>query len=305
MSGLAKGLFVFLILVVALSYIVYRQDVTVIDTKKDAYISTIRAASQVATREIMNVMDVNFIYDGTKREAKDIPIDMNALKSFNRTLDRILQTQKDGKLKDVSRLNIVMTGFVTYDYVVGVVYEGGVLLDDDQVFSGSYLMPGDYSVHVVSPQLPSEINDKIWQFTLGDKVIIGNTDYILDGNFIKLNITDAGTDISSFLSSVGFLTGKDLANYVVMSKIDEYLNNYSGASFNKVASNIGSSILINLGKTNYSENKTNYTTKASVISGPGMFAIVDVYTGKAGNESLYERIASFGGSELRELSEWE
>ena len=83
-----------------------------------------------------------------------------------------------------------------------------------------------------------------------------------------------------------------------MDSIDNYLNSYSGASFNPVADNTQEEIEIELGKSKYSSNRGEYNTKSSVIDGPGMFAIVDVYKGSGDNMRLYQRVASFGGSEL-------
>jgi hypothetical protein len=330
MKGLTKGLFVFMIILISLSYLMTRADISIIDTRKDAYVSMIRAASQVATRELINTMDINFLYDGDRREAQDIPVDMNALLVFNRTLDRILTSQSDNRLQNVSRMSIVMTGFVTYDHIVGVVYPGGTLTDDEFLFVGTHLLPADYSIHVEAPILntptASVVNNKIWQFTLGNVVRIrdvGGTTFVEwylqevgSQSWIR-HITTRGTDlpdtedvfnvnITTFLRGIGFATGKELSEFVVMTKIDEYLNNYSGASFNPIARNTGASTLVNLGKTDVSSDRGAFTSRSSVISGPGMFAVVDVFTGTTGNETLFERIASFGGSELvsRDISRW-
>lgn len=286
MSNAGKALFSLFLVLTMMTYIVYKSDVIVFDTKKDVYVSSIRAASQVATKEIIDVTDVNFIYDGNRREASDISVNLGALDTFRSTLTRILDSKKDGSLVGVTNINVPLTGFVTYKYIVGVTY-------DD-----IYLLPMGYTYEMKDTNVPSELRDKIWNFTLGDKVYIDNKEYTANGTVLTESITKNDYEIKPFLDRYGFKELSEFSKYIVMDCIDSYLNEYSGASFNPIADNTQAETRFTMGKSNFSSNRGEYIKKSSLIEGPGLFAIVDVYTGSGNEQKLYQRIASFGGSEL-------
>lgn len=286
MSNAGKALFSLFLVITMITFIVYKSDVVVFDTKKDVYVSAIRAASQVATKEIIDVTDVNFIYDGNRREASDISVNLGALDTFRETLTRILDSKKDGSLVGVTNINVPLTGFITYKYIIGVTY-------DD-----TYLLPMGYTYKMTDSTIPTELRDKVWNFTLGDKVYIDNKEYTASGTVLTESITKNDYDIRAFLNKYNFKELKQFSQYIVMDCIDNYLNEYSGASFNPIADNTQSENRFELGKSNYSSNRNEYTKKSSLIEGPGLFAIVDVYTGSGNEQKLYQRIASFGGSEL-------
>lgn len=286
MSNAGKALFSLFLVITMLTFIVYKADVVVFDTKKDVYVSAIRAASQVATKEIIDVTDVNFIYDGNRREASDISVNLGALDTFRNTLTRILDSKKDGSLVGVTNINVPLTGFVTYKYIIGVTY-------DD-----TYLLPMGYTYTMTDSTIPADLRDKIWNFTLGDKIYIDNKEYTANGTVLTESITKNDYDIKGFLNKYNFKEMKQFSQYIVMDCIDNYLNEYSGASFNPIVDNTQSQTRFELGKSNYSSNRGEYTKKSSLIEGPGLFAIVDVYTGSGNEQKLYQRIASFGGSEL-------
>ena len=183
---------------------------------------------------------------------------------------------------------------------------------------GDYLLPMSYTLYMTGA--PS-YNNRTWRFTLGDSVYIPNgagaevydtstgkineTRYVMDGN--KLYKVDAegnkietgSIDMSSYLSQYGFKSMEMLADYVVMNTVNRYLSAYSGVGFSKVAGNVGSSIEFNLDMVKYSKDMAEYSDNSGVIDGPGLFAIIDVFTGTSSESVLYERIASFGGSELK------
>lgn len=287
MSNAGKALFSLFLVLTMLTYIIYRSDVIVFDTDKDVYTSAIRAAAQVATNEAIDTSDVNNTYDGVLKEASDIPTNIEAINTFKETLMRILESKKDSSLAGVTNINVPLTGFVTYRYILGVTY-------DD-----TYLMPMGYTYNMNDVAIPTALNGMTWNFTLGNKVTVNSEDYtIQDSSLIKDSDKNIKYDLSSFLDKYGFANLKEFANYVVMSCIDNYLNEYSGASFNPIASNTQSQAQFELGKSNYSSNRLEYTTKSALIEGPGLFAIVDIYTGSGSDQHLYQRIASFGGSEL-------
>ena len=200
---------------------------------------------------------------------------------------------------------------------------------------GTYLLPLGYTYyynnglngvtkHTSSGESLDELNDRIWKFTLGDSVYIpdnmysgtyeagtGNVvvsehRYVISEDGKKLckfrldNTYDESLcyDMTGWLNSIGFNTLFEFRDYIVTSSINEYLNGYSGTVFNNTASNTGTALEFQLSLAGYSDSFDNYTGKSSIINGPGMFAIIDVYTGSNSNNTLYERIATFGGSEL-------
>ena len=105
-------------------------------------------------------------------------------------------------------------------------------------------------------------------------------------------------DCSLWLASIGFNTMYEFRDFIVMSSINQYLNGHSGAAFNETAGNTDTALDIQLSLADFSDSFENYTDRSSVIQGPGMFAIIDIYTGSNNTYQLYERVASFGGSEL-------
>ena len=287
MSNAGKALFSLFLVITMLTYIIYRSDIIVFDTDKETYTSAIRAAAQVATNEAIDTSDINNTYDGALKEASDIPTNLEAISIFKDTLMQLLESKKSSSLEGVTNINVPLTGFVTYEYILGITY-------DD-----TYLLPMGYTYSMNDVSVPGALNGKVWNFTLGNKVTIDSDDYtIQDSLLIKNSDKDIIYDLSSFLSKYGFKTLKEFANYNVMYCIDTYLNEYSGASFNPIAKNTQSEAQFELGKSNYSSNRLEYTTKSALIEGPGLFAIVDIYTGSGSNQHLYQRIASFGGSEL-------
>lgn len=192
---------------------------------------------------------------------------------------------------------------------------------------GNYLLPMGYTFYVSdNGGLSSSLSGRTWRFTLGDYVYIptetGKASYDITSGSIKETkfkaigtelytvdergrvITDTASpnyshyDISGYLHSIGFNTIKELSNYIVMASINDYLNAYTGVGFNTTAENTGTSLLFNLGESNYSSNMADYNSNSAVIEGPGLFAIIDLYKGSGNNTRLYQRMASFGGSEL-------
>lgn len=177
------------------------------------------------------------------------------------------------------------------------------------------------------------LDNRLWRFTLGDSIfiptgtisasytsgsytgldenryIIGGTGtnegkliYKADSQGMPLDGQDGRDtvyyDCGLWLASIGFNTMYEFRDFIVMSSINQYLNGHSGAAFNETAGNTDTALDIQLSLADFSDSFENYTDRSSVIQGPGMFAIIDIYTGSNNTYQLYERVASFGGSEL-------
>lgn len=288
MGNISKWVFSLLLVLTMIVYIVYSTDVIVFDTKKDVYVSAIRTASQVATTEILNTQDVNYTYDGNRREPEDIAINLDSLNEFKNTLIRILDSKKDGSLTGVTNISIPLSGAVTYDYIVGITYDN------------SYLLPVGYTYKMIDATVPTELRNKVWNFTLGNNVYIDGDEYRIDGTKLINKDNTLEFELSNFLDTYNFENLEEFSDYIVMDCINTYLVEYCGASFSEIANNTQTSLTFELEKSKYSSNRGEYNTDSGVIDGPGLFAIVDVYTGEGSNQHLYQRIASFGGSELIE-----
>ena len=265
MSNIGKILFSMMVVVITFTYLGFRTGIVSIDTKKDVYTSAINAATQLATQEMINTDDINKFYDAD-RDKLDISMNMDrdTIENFKNNLINFISIQRDGSLAGVSNINVPLCGYIGYSYIVGVTY------------NNIYLLPMEYTT--------SDESNNTWRFTLGD-------DVYKNGVATKLSkLTDA--------VPYGFSTFYDFRDFVVALTIDSYLNEYSGASFNMIAENTGVKLDFDMGLTNNVISNESYRDLSSVINGPGTFAIVDVYTGDDNGEKLFERIASFGGSEL-------
>ena len=120
-----------------------------------------------------------------------------------------------------------------------------------------------------------------------------------DNNLYDANgIKSTRYDITNMLKNYKFNTFDRLRDYVVMQSINNYLNTYTGSDFNPISNNADTSLEIRLSTSSHVNDGFSYDTNTNVISGPGVFAIVDVYTGDVSGVKVYERVATFGGSEL-------
>lgn len=211
---------------------------------------------------------------------------------------------------------------LTYgDYLNMTPYEQYIATKDQR---GQYLLPVGYTYYMGSStenlpvDFPTELANKMWRFTLGNVIYISDNSAISSSEYLgeikcKIYIDEPGNNqlieidpnsnkeledsrifnITSFIESSGFKTIENLKNYVVMTSINEYLASYSGAGFSSMADNTGTSISINLGTADNKED-----VGSNVINGPGVFAIVDVYKSNGSTYTLFDRVASFGASEL-------
>lgn len=200
---------------------------------------------------------------------------------------------------------------------------------------GTYLLPMGYTYYVDKGAGLDKLEEKLWRFTLGEIVYITDvtnmTDTMytiyhggcnkaehngdkLESGHSYLHLVNSNDfqysdeapssgmpifiDITEYLNKLGFNTLEQLRDYIVMSTINNYLTNYSGVGFNNTTGNINQSLKFDLSLSDHSSNKKDYTRGSTVIDGPGMFAIVDIYQGDTENSRTYQRIASFGSSEL-------
>lgn len=304
MVNAGKMIFTFLIFVTALCYVAFRIDATVFDTNKSNYVNAIESATQVATMQLIDTTDVNTFYDGNLRDVSDIPIDHRALNVFRETMERVIESTDQEGVAGITNINIPLAGFITYDYIVGITY------------TNQYLIPHGYTYEMDSSLVDSRYHGT-WNFTLGNIMSITAADgtkkyYSLSDrgslgamdpgmvNTIKLEPENIEGIANAFLTANGFATAEQFSDYIVMATINDYLTTYAGADFNNTARHTGTAIDFELGKTKFSTDMVDYTLESGVIDGPGIFSIVDVYTGSDKDIRLYERVASLGGCELVE-----
>jgi hypothetical protein len=150
--------------------------------------------------------------------------------------------------------------------------------------------------------------DGLWRTTLGDRVFISNIEYEASGTDLSVRRVTydpwtmrpifGGWESVSGLSTKGFVTARQYVRYLTMQTINNYVNQFSSADYNNTAAMTDTTVSFNIGHSNYSSNFGDYQNASAVIEGPGMYAIIDVYDGTGSELRLYERVASFGGSEL-------
>lgn len=348
MTNAGKMMFSMLTLVLMISYVIIRLNGNALDTSKSSYGDIIQSTSQIAVSKLIDTSDINMTYDGSIRDEGDIPIDFDILGEYRDTLKRLLASNKTLITDSISNINIPLVGYITYDYIIGVTYgeaynqvinldDAGITFDEyidmtdyDKYIAtkdlrGQYLLPSGYTYYMgnktenLYSELPSELTNKIWRFTLGNVIYISNNDIVSNAEYsneIKCKIykdkegenrlieidpvsnkekeDSREFDITGFIQKSGFKTIENLKNYVVMTSINQYLEAYSGAGFSTIADNTGTSISIDLST---SEDKED-NLQTSVINGPGLFAIIDVYKSNGSTYKLFDRVASFGASEL-------
>lgn len=249
----------------------------------DEFDYALRTATQDATACLI---DDGYLF-GREEEIQDFAINLDAasrqfVSSFHKNLGAVVP------LSVVNDMNVAMCGVVGYRYVYA------------QYSTGNPTLPFSYCY---------TIGDKQYEFTLGDKV------YVCD-----INITDPATgkmkETVKYINNAGALpeynlpenffspdmTNSEFRDFIVMTRINEFLTVFYSDDANIIACNAGSGLQFNLGTSDYAVSDINpdeygyiMTKMSAIIDGQGFFAIVDY------NDSELDqmvRILSFGGSEL-------
>lgn len=142
----------------------------------------------------------------------------------------------------------------------------------------------------------------------GDKEISDCCIHRIDSSNGKLWHNDEDTDmpdmisIRNFIDELKFHNIYQLRDYIVMNTINTYLSQYSGRGFSDTADNISTSLNLSLSLSDISVDNKAYTENSTVIDGPGVFAIIDLYKGSKDNKQTVQRLASFGSSELKRVT---
>ena len=112
-------------------------------------------------------------------------------------------------------------------------------------------------------------------------------------------LNDAGKTAAENLPEHFFrtdMTNEEFRDYIVMTRINEFLTVFYSDGANVIAYNADSGLQFNLGTSDYAADDPSIMTKMSaVIDGPGFFAVVDYFDTEI---DQMVRILSFGGSEL-------
>ena len=137
-----------------------------------------------------------------------------------------------------------------------------------------------------------------YEFTLGNKVFV----YPISGGEEEvyfINNADPNPTGTKNLPEYKFhedMTNEQFRNFILMTRINEYLTAFYSDDVNVVAINQGSGLQFNLGLSDYAAEDSSVITKlSSVIDGPGFFAVVDQNSAEL---DQVVRILSFGGAEL-------
>ena len=287
MNSAGKILISMLLVVIMMTFMSFKVTTSLYDKNKEDYESSVRYASQLVTMDMIDTSDVNSTYDGTTSgNTSDIPIKIESIPRFKEILMRDLKTRAASK-RQVSNIEVPLVGLVNNEYIIGMTYDN------------KYLPPMEYSVYVSTTEsISTIINNKTWRFTLGNKVYIDGVEYEFNNYNIKDKVTNSSYYTYYYINSLGFANLYQFRDYVVATTVDKYLNSYTGATFNNTANEASQKFDFNLGKINYTRDKTIYTEKSALIKGQTMFAVIDTFKGTPNNKYRFDRIAAFGGSEL-------
>lgn len=279
MESAAKAIFTVLVVVTVLTYIFIKTDNITFYNKKENNMSALTAATQIAVNELIDKNNHNNIYE-ENRNSNDIPMDfVNSKNMLITEITRIIKNQKNRGMNNISNINIPLVGFVTYRYVTAITHDN------------IPMTPVGYTYQLQ--------DGTILEFTLGEKVYIGDDVYNIDENNLNNEDGSIYRDLRVQVSSAGFDNLEQMSQYVVMERINQYINSYSNSKLNRIIQNTDMGVEYKLGKSKYSRKKGEYNfDKASVIEAPGMFCIIDYYEGSNEKNKQYKRIAAFGGSEL-------
>lgn len=181
MHSMGKLAVVVLVCVITLRYTVFKLELTNGIFQKNNYESVIKAASKVATIEMLDYYDTNKLYDGVEKEARDIPVDFDAFNVFMNSMNKILGAQMETRLANVSNYEVPMLAAVTYRYIVGVDYSKRSLDEN-----------GNYTCDVLNP--------------LGYNLLIEKGEYSLDEKAIEA-YSDSGINLG--------ISGKARENIII------------------------------------------------------------------------------------------
>ena len=165
-------------------------------------------------------------------------------------------------------MNIPLSGYVGYRYIVGITYDG-----TPTIAYGYTAVKGN----------------TMYTFTLNQDTVyeqVSGTE-----SEVKRNLSDYPEHFfSNYMDNSTFRTS------TIMNAISSYLTMYKTAGTNLVAQSMGGTLQFNLGQADYSGDPTLLTTFASVIDGPGFFAVTDLLDPQLSGIPI--RTFTFGGSEL-------
>lgn len=225
----------------------------------------LRVATQDATADMI---DKNHMMDGIEGDG-NFKIDLNAaetrfLKSFKCNIGSCVDASR------VNSMNIPLSGYVGYKYIVGRLTDGTI------TFPFSY-------VHT--------IDDQIYNFTLGETVYVTDA---LTGVETEKKMSDFAEN--HFHSDI---SNKDFRTITIMQTISEFLSVFGSNPANLMVQNAGTGMTFTLGGVDYTNSDPSQLVEFSaVIDGPGYFAVTDMYDPQLGGRI---RTVTFGGAEYISL----
>lgn len=225
-------------------------------------------ALRVATQDATSVlMDENYSLDGNTIDPEDITVNLDrAMEQFDSSFQKNIGSHIDPEF--FSNMNIPLYGYVGYRYIVGRTYDGG------------YTFPYAYTC---------VRGNTMYSFTLNDDTV-----------FVSVNDgAEQERKLSSFSEHFfsSSMTNEEYRAYTVMSAISQFLTLYNGTDTNLIARSMGSTIQFELGRADFANDDPSVMTEfASVIDGPGFFAVTDMMEPQV--SGIPVRIFTFGGSEL-------
>ena len=224
----------------------------------------LRVASQDASAVLVNDDQT---LDGDNLDLENITVNMGkALDQFKRSFDSNVGSHISPVL--LANMNIPLSGYVGYRYITGITYDGTPTIT--------------YAYTAVK-------GNTMYSFTL-------NRDTVYE--WVDGSDTEKKKQLSDYPEHFfsAYMDNETFRTCTIMESISKYLTMYNTAGTNLVAQNMGRSIQFELGRTDYSEDPSLLTNFASVIDGPGFFAVTDMIDPQISGIPI--RTFTFGGSEL-------
>lgn len=232
------------------------------DNAEDEVSYALRVATQDAT---VAMIDKNHMMDGINADTGNLAIklddaDERFLQSFNMNIGATVEPVT------ITSMNLPISGYVGYRYIFG------------HLSNGTETFPYAYT-HVK--------DGIIYSFTMGNTVYETNP---ATGEEITASLTDYPDGF--FLAGT---SNEDFRTITIMQSISDFLTMFTNDSSNLMMVNAGSGLMFQLGGVDFINHDPSQLVEfASVIDGPGYFAVVDFFDPQLNGQV---RTFTFGGAE--------
>lgn len=232
------------------------------DNAEDEIAYALRIATQDAT---VAMIDKNHMMDGINADTGNLAVklddaDKRFLQSFNMNIGAAI------KPVTITSMNLPVSGYVGYRYVFG------------RLSNGTETFPYAYSYAK---------DGVVYEFTMGDAVYETNA---ATGEIEVSSLSNYPEEF--FLADT---SNEDFRTITIMQSISDFFTMFTSDPSNLMMVNSGSGLTFQLGGVDFTNHDPSQLVEfASVIDGPGYFAVVDFFDAQLDGQV---RTFTFGGAE--------